>query len=408
MYNVLKQFSESDNFVFLNGKDQHELGAYEQLFASCEASSPQQALSGQNKPIPDLASREWHFGFIAYEYKNQLEDLKSEKRDCFGVPDYFFFKPSFVMTGNGSTQRMLLGENPSSDVLSSINREAEKTWPEIRLHSRLSKAEYITSVLKIKEKIQAGDIYEMNFCQEFYAEEIEIDPLTVYKRLIKLSPAPFSAFCKFGDLYVISSSPERFLKKSKNKLISQPIKGTQRRSSDPEEDQLLKRQLQNDEKERSENIMIVDLVRNDLSRIAEKGTVKVDELCGIYSFGQVHQMISTISAELGDGVSLEEILKATFPMGSMTGAPKIKAMKLIEEFENTRRGIYSGALGYLTPEGDFDFSVVIRSILYDSANKYVSIGVGGAITAKSDPEKEYEECLLKARAMVQALNGRID
>ena len=204
---------------------------------------------------------------------------------------------------------------------------------------------------------------------------------------------------------MLSASPERYLKKVGEKVISQPIKGTAKRSFDIEQDAFLKKELKNSAKERSENIMIVDLVRNDLSHTATKGSVVVEELCQVYTFKQVHQMISTIISKVDATVSPVEIIKTTFPMGSMTGAPKVSAMKIIEELEVTKRGLYSGAVGYFTPTGDFDFNVVIRSILYDAKKQYLSFSVGSAITAQSIPENEYEECLLKAKAMFEVLQN---
>jgi para-aminobenzoate synthetase component 1 len=249
--------------------------------------------------------------------------------------------------------------------------------------------------------IQRGDIYEANFCMEFYAENAAINPVAIYRQLNAISGPPFAVFFKNNKHFAMSASPERYLRKQGNKVISQPIKGTARRSDDLAEDQAIKNALQANEKERSENIMIVDLVRNDLSRTASKGTVKVAELCGAYSFKQVHHLISTVVCE--SEKPAEEILHTTFPMGSMTGAPKISAMTIIEKLEETRRGLYSGAIGYFTPEGGFDFNVVIRTILYNQADGYLSFSVGSAITSLSDPEMEYEECLLKAKAMRQVL-----
>jgi para-aminobenzoate synthetase component 1 len=248
----------------------------------------------------------------------------------------------------------------------------------------------------------------MNFCNEFYSIGYKIDAAKVYCKLNEISKAPFSAFYRSGSHYLISSSPERFLQKKNNVLISQPIKGTRRRSVDPREDLTLRKQLAEDLKERTENVMIVDLVRNDLSKIAKRGTVKVDELFGIYTFLQVHQMISTVSCELRENISFADILRATFPMGSMTGAPKIEAMKIIDRQEAAARGMYSGCVGYIDPEGNFDFSVVIRSILYNETESYLSVSAGSAITISCDPEKEYEECLLKADAMFRALGTTTD
>jgi para-aminobenzoate synthetase component 1 len=243
----------------------------------------------------------------------------------------------------------------------------------------------------------------MNFCQEFFVENLEINPLETYSKLIEISPTPFSVFYKNENKYLISASPERFLKKIGTKIISQPIKGTIKRGENAEIDLQLRTQLECDEKERSENIMIVDLVRNDLSKTAKQASVKVEELCGIYSFKQVHQMISTISSEIDQETHFVDVIKSMFPMGSMTGAPKIEAMKLIEKFEKTKRGLYSGAVGYINPQGDFDFNVVIRSILYNLDKKYLSFSVGSAITAKSIAESEYDECLLKTEAIKKVL-----
>ena len=245
----------------------------------------------------------------------------------------------------------------------------------------------------------------MNFCKEFYAENIEIGPIDLYFKLNKKSPTPFSSFVKCDNKYLLSTSPERFIHKKKNKIISQPIKGTIKRGTSELEDERLKKQLYNDPKQYSENVMIVDLVRNDLSKIAKRNSVKVDELCTIYSFPQVHQMISTVSAEIRSNLDFDAIINATFPMGSMTGAPKIKAMQLIEKYEKTKRGLYSGTVGYIDEDGNFDFNVVIRSILYNKENNYLSFIVGGAITSKSEPENEYDECLLKAKAMLEVLTS---
>ena len=275
----------------------------------------------------------------------------------------------------------------------------------IKIKLRIHKDDYFKKVTRLLEHIRKGDVYEINFCQEFYSEETQIAPVETYFKLNEISKPPFAAFLKLDDSYLLSASPERYLKKSGSKVSSQPIKGTAKRAANEVEDMLLKEALANDMKEQSENIMIVDLVRNDLSRVALKGSVKVDELCKVYTFEQVHQLISTITCEVETKIHPVDIIRATFPMGSMTGAPKISAMKLIETYEETKRGLYSGAVGYFTPNGDFDFNVVIRSILYNEKNKYVSYSVGGAITAKSDPVKEYEECLVKAKAMREVLEG---
>jgi para-aminobenzoate synthetase component 1 len=272
------------------------------------------------------------------------------------------------------------------------------------IQQRISKENYLEKASKILEHIHRGDIYEANFCMEFFVENATINPLEKFQKLNEISKSPLAVYFKNNNHFLLSASPERYLKKDGETLISQPIKGTSKRYSDPIEDENSKNQLALDPKERSENIMVSDLVRNDLSRTAQKGSVKVTELCGIYSFEQVHQMITTITSKIDSQYSAVEVIRTTFPMGSMTGTPKVSVMKIIEELEETKRGLYSGAVGYFTPNGDFDFNVVIRSILYNQENKYISFSVGSAITSLSVPENEYEECLLKAKAMREVLS----
>ena len=274
----------------------------------------------------------------------------------------------------------------------------------MKIQQRIPKENYLQRVSKILEHIHQGDIYEANFCMEFFAENATIDPIEKFIKLNEISQPPFAVFFKNSNHFLLSATPERYLRKEGELIISQPIKGTAKRFLDVVEDEKSKIQLALDPKERAENIMITDLVRNDLSRTAQKGSVAIQELCEIYSFLQVHQMISTVTSKLDAQYSVVDALKTTFPMGSMTGAPKISAMKIIEELEETKRGLYSGAVGYFAPNGDFDFNVVIRSILYNQEKKYVSFSVGSAITSQSIPEKEYEECLLKAKAMREVLS----
>ena len=348
---------------------------------------------------------DWIFGYLTYDLKNDVEDLQSKNHDGLLFPDLYFFQPKklFLIKGDTITISYLnaVGDELDAD-LDSINKDPVASKPiknNIKIKLRIHKDEYFNKLNTMLEKIHRGDIYEANFCQEFYAENTIINPIETYKKLNAISNPPFATFFKCHSKYLLSASPERYLKKEGDTIISQPIKGTAKRSEDLKEDLKLKEDLANDNKERSENIMIVDLVRNDLSKTAIKGSVKVMELCKVYSFEQVHQMISTVVAKVEKYIHPVDIIKSTFPMGSMTGAPKISAMKIIEELEETKRGLYSGAVGYFTPQGDFDFNVVIRSILYNETKQYVSYSVGGAITAKSNPLKEYEECLLKAKAM---------
>lgn len=269
----------------------------------------------------------------------------------------------------------------------------------IALEPAISREDYIEDVKGLQEHIHRGDIYEVNYCMEFNARGHIADPAALFVRLVERSHMPFAAFIKFGRKYALSASPERFITKRGNKLYSMPMKGTAPRGYTPAETEANRRQLQESEKERAENIMITDLVRNDLSVVATKGSVMVEELCGIYSFPSILQSVSTISAEISGNTTLEAILRATFPMGSMTGAPKISAMQLISEFEKRKRGLFSGSIGYISPDGDFDLNVVIRTLLYDEDSAFLSYTAGSAITALSDAEQEYEECLLKAKLM---------
>jgi para-aminobenzoate synthetase component 1 len=284
----------------------------------------------------------------------------------------------------------------------------EEKENEINLQQGVSKAEYISIIKQLQAKILRGDCYEINFCQDFFAENVSIDPAAVFQSLLQLSPTPFSAFYCLNDKYLICASPERFIKRTGSKIISQPMKGTARRHGDKNIDDTLKQSLYLDEKERAENVMVVDLVRNDLSKVCNDGSVRVDELFGIYSFPQVHQMVSTVSGALKQETKFSEIIAATFPMGSMTGAPKHKVMQLIEEYEPVGRGLFSGSVGYIDPEGNFDFNVVIRSILYNKTTKALSYYAGSGITFYSDAEKEWEECLLKAEAIKKVLTNTID
>ena len=354
-------------------------------------------------------NKDWLFGHIAYDFKNHLFPLKSKGIDKITFPDAFLFQPEIVikLVKDELTIESLtfIPEIIFNSILqTAVDISETASFSPITVQPKIKKEEYIAIINQLKKHLQQGDCYEINFCQEFFAPNSNINPLLVYSKLNEISPTPFSAFYKCNNQYLLCASPERFIKKEGNKIISQPIKGTAKRNLENKEyDELMKQQLQQSQKERSENVMIVDLVRNDLSKIAIRNSVQVDELFGLYSFPQVHQMISTISATIDENINVADVLKALFPMGSMTGAPKYKVMQLIEEYEQSKRGIYSGCVGYITPQNDFDFNVVIRSVMYNETAKYISYQVGSAITHYSNAEDEYEECLLKAKAMQKAL-----
>lgn len=426
---VFKHISDPDSFkthllawsqqfreiVFLdsNNYPQH-YGSYDCVLA-CDAFTS--IKTDYHNAFEDLKqyqqqAKDWLFGYLSYDLKNDTEDLKSQNFDGLHFPDLFFFQPKklFLLKGNELEICYLnmCDDELEDDFVEIVDREEEKeekgiSQSSVTIQQRISRESYLEKVGEMLTHIHRGDIYEANFCMEFFAENAQINPFEIYEKLNAISEPPFAVFFKNNINYLLSASPERYLRKEGLKVVSQPIKGTAKRVFDPEMDERSKIELSQNPKERSENIMIVDLVRNDLSHTATKGSVQVEELCGIYTFKQVHQMISTVVSEVKESTAVLEIIKTTFPMGSMTGAPKISAMKIIEELEETKRGLYSGAVGYFTPNNDFDFNVVIRSILYNSKEKYVSFSVGSAITAESKPESEYEECLLKAKAMREVL-----
>ncbi len=349
------------------------------------------------------------FGYLGYDLKNDIETISSNNFDGLHFPDLFFFQPKkivFVSDTDVTFSYLNSEKNNIKEDFENIKNSSSVSYsklekPTIKL--RIHKDAYLEKVHQVLQHIKRGDIYEANFCQEFYVENCEISPFRTYQKLNTISQPPFATFLKTGEHYLLSASPERYLQKQGTKVISQPIKGTAKRSANKEEDILLKKLLEYDTKEQAENVMIVDLVRNDLSKLAIKGSVKVEELCKVYSFKQVHQMISTIHSEVTEKMHPVDIIKNTYPMGSMTGAPKVAAMNIIENLEETKRGLYSGSVGYFSPTGDFDFNVIIRSILYNHKNRYTSYSVGSAITSLSVPEKELEECLLKAKAMKEVL-----
>ena len=409
---VLQWAQQFKTAVWLDSNNYHQQhSSFDAILAVDAISKTETNYTNAFQQLKEYQStvNDYIFGYLGYDLKNDVEKLTSSNFDNLHFADLFFFQPKKIFFIKGNTVEIkYLAEFKSkieTDLkeIKLVKSQKSKIEEAIKIKLRIHKDEYYQKLDSILNHIHRGDIYEANFCQEFYSENATINPVEVYQNLNEISKPPFATFLKLDDKFLLSASPERYLKKDNELVISQPIKGTEKRASTKIEDEILIAALEQNPKERAENIMIVDLVRNDLSRFAIKGSVKVDELCKVYTFEQVHQLISTVSCKVKNSIHPVDILKNTFPMGSMTGAPKISAMKIMEELEETKRGLYSGAVGYFTPKGDFDFNVIIRSILYNASKKYVSYSVGGAITAQSIPEKEYEECLLKAKAMKQVL-----
>lgn len=353
----------------------------------------------------DKHAQEYIMGYLAYDIKNDETRPTPNKSQDNNSTDLFLIAPTHVLIKNGKSN--LYYGNASTEfineTLTTKSQQPTRKTESIQLKEQTNKESYLNDIIGIKNQIQEGIIYEMNYCVNFKNEFTHFNPVDTYSKLVQNAQAPFSAFVFDGKNYILSASPERFLNKSATQLKSQPIKGTAKRGKTVESDLEIKKKLVANPKEISENVMIVDLVRNDLAKVAEKKSVQVQELCKPYTFKTVHQLISTISCQKRPKISFTEILQALFPMGSMTGAPKISAMSNINQFESFRRGIYSGAIGYISPNGNFDFNVVIRSILADMSNKQISCSVGGAITINSDPLQEYEECLLKLKAIQDTL-----
>lgn len=347
--------------------------------------------------------KDWLFGHICYDLKDELEPVRSSAHPpLHHFPVLQFFVPETVIsipTGTSEVMIATFGDPEAIFQELSAMEDATETLPELSFRQRMEQQEYLDKIDALREHIRNGDCYEINFCNEGFCEAASIDPVTAFLRLNQVSPAPFAACYRLDDHYLVCASPERYIRKTGDHIISQPIKGTARRAADPAADAALKAALYESEKERAENVMIVDLVRNDLARSCITGSVTVDELFGIYTFPQVHQMISTVSGTLRPDLPFTDALRYSFPMGSMTGAPKVKVMELIEQYEAVRRELFAGTVGYITPDGDFDFNVVIRSLFYNAATRYLSYQTGGAITWDSDPQSEWEEMRLKAGAM---------
>jgi para-aminobenzoate synthetase component 1 len=390
-----------------NHQYQSEHHSIECIAAAGEISSIAGANTAKSIDVFYETNQDWLFGHFGYGYhSNQLNDL--QKKNPINFSDAFFFRPDHILSLNNHSlviESYSLQPEAIFTEITAVKPSIEKSSP-IKTTPSISKDIYLSTIENLLLHIQKGDCYEINYCQEFHSIDTTIDAVKLYAQLTALSPTPFACYYKENESHLICASPERWLKKQGNTIISQPIKGTVKRElANIEKDELLKNQLFHSSKDRSENVMVVDLVRNDFSRVCKAGTVQVDELYGIYSFPQVHQMISTISGQLLEGIGIEALVESGFPMGSMTGAPKKKVMELIQQYEPIQRGIFSGAVGYINPNKDFDFNVVIRSILYNSQNHYLSYLVGSGITIYSNPEQEYEECLLKAKAIETVLGN---
>ncbi|MGY6561556.1 MAG: anthranilate synthase component I family protein [Luteibaculaceae bacterium] len=405
--NFKPNLSSFDTVCYLNsnafsGRNLIAIGAHKKwVTQACNENSSFELLQ-------EIAAQtnDWIFTVLSYDLKNEVEPLESKNQDYLELPDMAFFIPQVVLERTDSAWVMHYleqYEETVAEVLVEVTKPLEEAnaITVTDLKPVESKESYLEAIKQVKYHLQRGDIYQVNYCTGYKAKYNNPVGFSLYNTLNKLSQAPFSAYFTLDNFVLACGSPERFLKKEAQQLISQPIKGTAPIGSTDKENKVIMAQLKQNPKERAENIMIVDLVRNDLSRVAAKGSVSVTELCEPYSFKTVNQLISTVVCSIKEGVFLKDIMHATFPMGSMTGAPKIKAMQIAEEQEKVKRGWYSGAVGYLEPNGNFDFNVIIRSVIANNAKKCLLVQVGGGITISSEPENEYNECLLKAQSMLK-------
>ncbi len=409
---IIIHLKRYDKFCFLDGNNSHDkyssfdyLAAFDLKIEYKQTNNPFEGLKQFFKKNND-----WMFGYFSYDLKNDIEELESKNIDNIHFPKIHFFIPQYIFIVRDNELKIIYNnqiEEPAVDDLFELisNIEIGQGFNfNNEIKTKISKEDYFSAIKSIKKNIQLGDIYEMNFCQEFYIENPDVNPFSLFLKLNEYAKSPFSAFYRYNDSFCICSSPERFIKKKGKKIISQPIKGTSPRFDNFSQDELSKNSLLNSEKDFSENVMIVDLVRNDLSITAATGSVYVEELAKLYSYKNVHHLISTVVSEIAENINPIDVIKNSFPMGSMTGAPKLRSMELIENYEKSYRGIYSGSIGYFTPEMDFDFNVVIRSLLYNQKSNYLSFMVGGAITIESDAKSEYHECLVKAKSILDILN----
>lgn len=411
MLNWGKQFSI---FLLLDSNAYRQPGS---LYDCLLAVNPVDTIPCQTDALDSLYDwhqqhQDWLFGHIAYDYKNKLEPrLRSKHTSGHAFPDFFFFCPEIICTIGHERQSLTIesmGTAPTTvyDAICAMPMlNTEVQLPTLSFQQQTSRDVYLAAVNQLREHIAKGDCYEINYCCEGFATDAVINPAAVFQALNRLSPAPFAALYCLDGQHMICTSPERYLKKTGQKILSQPIKGTTRRHPDPAHDKALRDQLYTSTKDRAENMMIVDLVRSDLAASCITGSIQVPELFEIYTFPQVHQMVSTVCGTLRENAPFTDAIRYSFPMGSMTGAPKIKVMELTEQYEQTRRGLFAGTVGYITPGADFDFNVVIRSLFYQTGRQYLSYMTGGAITYDSNPMQEWEEMRLKAWALERVFSS---
>lgn len=425
---------DKNSFILDSAMDKQKLGRY-----SFISSNPFKILKYKNtkeNPLDNLQSElnkykvenNTHLpfiggavGYLSYDLGNYIEKLPKTAVDDTNIYDLYFGFYNWVIVIDHLENKTYIA-TPNLDIekeneiieyiekrinkseingIDSICYE-EKSVERTKLTSNFTKNEFENAVRKVQDYIRQGDIYQANLTQRFNGKTT-LSSYELYRDLRRFSPAPFGAFLNFEDSHILSNSPERFIKCIDRKIETRPIKGTRPRGKDKEEDLKLQEELKNSEKDRAELLMIVDLERNDIGKISKIGTVKVPELFVIEPYANVNHLVATVVGELDDNKDCIDVIKATFPGGSITGAPKIRSMEIIDELEPTQRNIYTGSIGYIGFNGDMDLNIAIRTIIKKDENVYFQ--VGGGMTWDSNPEDEYQETLDKAKSIMKALRG---
>ena len=401
----LKLVKEGNNF-YINGE--------KETTCSFETYLKTYLAEHKDKNNTELPIISGAIGYFSYEYGRKLMEVDSVKEDLVSIPDAVLVFYDFYIIEDRHEQRTYLIANGITreaaklldEMESRINgkpvymqKESDTEYP-IEVQPNFAKDEYKQAVDRMIRYIIEGDIYITNMTQQLTVKSDKV-PLDVFYDLRENNPSPFGGYFDYGDFQIVCASPERFLKMQKGHVNTRPIKGTRKRGETPEEDMFMRTELENSEKDKSELLMIVDLERNDLNRVCRPGSVKVTELFSVEEYATVFHLVSDIEGDLEESKNVMDLLEAAFPGGSITGAPKYRAMEIIDELENNKRNLYTGSIGYLTLDGGCDFNIVIRTALYKDGKYY--LGVGGGITAESDLEFEYEETLQKAKAVLQAM-----
>ncbi|SHJ71522.1 aminodeoxychorismate synthase component I [Parasporobacterium paucivorans] len=431
---IFSVFKDEENAVFLDSSLQNSLGEFsiigihpyltvinsEKLHVDGEASEMTfeeymrvYLKENYEENTTDLPLVSGAIGYLSYDYGRELENVETVHQNTTDMPSCFFaFYDDFIIENHKNKEVYLVANGKLIDsgdairnmekMLTELESEEEESLPgQIEVRPNFEKQEYLKAIDRMIQYIIEGDIYIANLTQRLEIRSRK-QPYEAFRKLRRINPSPFGAYMNYGDFQIVCASPERFIRMKNGHIETRPIKGTRKKGSTPEEDAALKEELQNSEKDKSELLMIVDLERNDLNKVCKEGSVKVTELFTVEEYATVYHLVSNIVGEIQEGLNAVDLITAAFPGGSITGAPKKRAIEIIDELENGRRDLYTGSLGYISMDGSCDLNIVIRTALYKDG--VYSLGVGGGITYESELEFEYEETLQKAKAILDALS----